>query len=375
MNLLLFWHAGGVKSYYERYKNLAEEYEQVKVIIPQSWNEGGKLVNINELIQLGDNCEIIPVKTKFSFKQTTFLYDFQEVETHLKHFEPDVIHIHEEPWAFSTYQIIRECKKIFTKEYKIVIDSAVINMNRRFFPFSLIEKKTYSAAELIFARNTEVVEILKKRGYKGPIRLLGNGVDTKIFKRKDSFTTKKAIVFIGRLTECKGVFLLIEAFKKIIEENHFADTTLNFIGSGDAQDSLKDLAKKYKLENKIKFIDRVDSEKVVDYITDSRVLVLPSISTQLWKEQFGRVLIESLVVGRPVIGSTCGEIPNVINNEKYVFTENNLDELVEKIKFVLNPQNEEVITKDIEIMRKDVIEKYDWSNLSKYHITQIRDLA
>ena len=80
MNLLLFWHAGGVKSYYERYKNLAEEYDQVKVIIPQSWNEGGKLVNISEKLQLGNNCEVIPVKTKFSFKQTTFYMIFKKLK-------------------------------------------------------------------------------------------------------------------------------------------------------------------------------------------------------------------------------------------------------------------------------------------------------
>jgi len=42
------------------------------------------------------------------------------------------------------------------------------------------------------------------------------------------------------------------------------------------------------------------------------VLVLPSRSRSFWKEQFGRVLIEAMACGVPVIGSSSGEIPNVI---------------------------------------------------------------
>lgn len=38
-----------------------------------------------------------------------------------------------------------------------------------------------------------------------------------------------------------------------------------------------------------------------------------------WKEQFGRVLIEAMSCGVPVIGSTCGEIPNVVGEAGLLF--------------------------------------------------------
>jgi glycosyltransferase involved in cell wall biosynthesis len=51
------------------------------------------------------------------------------------------------------------------------------------------------------------------------------------------------------------------------------------------------------------------------------VLVLPSISRPNWKEQFGRVLVEAMACGVPVVGSTCGEIPNVVGDAGLLFPE------------------------------------------------------
>ena len=57
------------------------------------------------------------------------------------------------------------------------------------------------------------------------------------------------------------------------------------------------------------------------------VLVLPSITTRSWKEQFGRVLPEAMACQTPVIGSDSGEIPNVIGRAGSVFPEGNITEL------------------------------------------------
>ena len=63
------------------------------------------------------------------------------------------------------------------------------------------------------------------------------------------------------------------------------------------------------------------------------VLVLPSRTTRTWAEQFGKVLCEALLCGTPVIGSSCGEIPWVINTSGggLLFAEGDAVELAQRI--------------------------------------------
>jgi glycosyltransferase involved in cell wall biosynthesis len=53
------------------------------------------------------------------------------------------------------------------------------------------------------------------------------------------------------------------------------------------------------------------------------LLVLPSRTTPLWAEQFGRVLIEAMAAGVPTIGSSSGAIPEVIGDPALIFPERN----------------------------------------------------
>ena len=66
------------------------------------------------------------------------------------------------------------------------------------------------------------------------------------------------------------------------------------------------------------------------------ILVLPSLTTPIWKEQFGRVLVEAMASKMVVIGSDSGEIPFVIGKAGLVFPEGQAEELRERIKRVIN---------------------------------------
>jgi glycosyltransferase involved in cell wall biosynthesis len=58
-----------------------------------------------------------------------------------------------------------------------------------------------------------------------------------------------------------------------------------------------------------------------DLIRKLDVIALPSITTNSWKEQFGRVLIEGMACAVPVVGSDSGEIPNVVGDAGLVVPE------------------------------------------------------
>jgi glycosyltransferase involved in cell wall biosynthesis len=56
----------------------------------------------------------------------------------------------------------------------------------------------------------------------------------------------------------------------------------------------------------------VQHAEVPGYLITVDVLVLPSITTKRWREQFGRALIEAMACEIPVVGTDSGEIPNLI---------------------------------------------------------------
>jgi glycosyltransferase involved in cell wall biosynthesis len=64
------------------------------------------------------------------------------------------------------------------------------------------------------------------------------------------------------------------------------------------------------------------------------LLVLPSLTTPRWAEQFGRVLVEAMARGVPVVGSSSGAIPEVIGQAGLIFPEGDARALSEAIRQV-----------------------------------------
>jgi glycosyltransferase involved in cell wall biosynthesis len=110
--------------------------------------------------------------------------------------------------------------------------------------------------------------------------------------------------FAGRLVPAKGVDLLIDAMDGL------DGTTLRLVGNGPLREELgrRAAARRVPLE----IVTTVSHDGMAAAYAGLDVLVLPSRTTATWAEQFGRVLVEALWCGVPVVGSSSGEIPWVI---------------------------------------------------------------
>jgi glycosyltransferase involved in cell wall biosynthesis len=93
------------------------------------------------------------------------------------------------------------------------------------------------------------------------------------------------------------------------------------------RERLRELAYHLGLGNSVSFREWVPSTRVPTFYRNLDVLVLPSRSRSNWVEQFGRVLIEAMACGVPVVGSDCGEIPNVVGDAGLIFPEGDVDAL------------------------------------------------
>src|SRR5439155_24845569 len=68
------------------------------------------------------------------------------------------------------------------------------------------------------------------------------------------------------------------------------------------------------------------------------VLVLPSLSQPSWIEQFGRILVEAMACGVAVVGSTCGELPDVIGDGGLTFPEGDIAALASMLERLAGDQ-------------------------------------
>ena len=89
---------------------------------------------------------------------------------------------------------------------------------------------------------------------------------------------------------------------------------IKLAGDGAHRSSLIELAQALGMRNRVEFIPQLDSTSMPTFYRQLDALVLPSRTLPNWKEQFGRVLIEAMACGVPVIGARSGEIPNVIGD-------------------------------------------------------------
>jgi glycosyltransferase involved in cell wall biosynthesis len=99
------------------------------------------------------------------------------------------------------------------------------------------------------------------------------------------------------------------------------------LGSGPAGEALQVQARELGLANRVSFDQWIPSTQMPAYYRQLDALVLPSRTRPNWKEQFGRVLVEAMACGVPVVSSDCGEPPNVVGDAGLVFPENRADAL------------------------------------------------
>jgi len=144
------------------------------------------------------------------------------------------------------------------------------------------------------------------------VRVFTYWVNQKIFRpgRKDEARknlglplNKFICLFVGRLVKVKGINELLGA-AKLMKKN----IVFLIIGDGPMAEKVEEFSKKY---SNILFYGKTENQKLPVYYKAADVLIVPSVH----EEGFGRVILESLSCGTPVVGSNRGAIPEAINDK------------------------------------------------------------
>jgi len=111
----------------------------------------------------------------------------------------------------------------------------------------------------------------------------------------------------GKLNQGKGVFDLLSAVHRLVDK--YPTVRLIFVGDGSERTRLEQEAQRFSIHDKVIFPGvRDDIERMYAAMD---IFVLPSTC----REAFGMVLIEAMAMGKPVIATTMGGIPEIVGNE------------------------------------------------------------
>jgi len=152
-----------------------------------------------------------------------------------------------------------------------------------------------------------------------------NFVDDKLFRQ--SYYNDGYFIYLGRLSEEKGLLTLIKAMRTL------KDAKLKIIGTGPLEDEIKKSISSLRLTN-IELVGFQSGAALEKYISNAMFTIIPSE----WYENGSISLLESFAYGKPVIGSNIGGIPEHISHGRngLIFKTKDPADLAEKINILVN---------------------------------------
>jgi glycosyltransferase involved in cell wall biosynthesis len=330
LRVLRIYHSGVVAKWRARERCLGALGVDVRLVAAERWNEGGSDVRLEP----APGESVHGVRT-FGRHPNLFWYEPIGLWRALRAAPVDVLDVHEEPVsvAAAEVQLLAALARI---RAPFVLYSAQ-NIPKRYPPpFRWMERVALRRAAAVHTCNDAAGAILRAKGLRGPAVNLGLGVDVERFHpapRDPTDEDRARVGFVGRLEAHKGVDVLIAAIAQL------PDAILDIFGAGPERAALEQLIDARGLRDRVSIRGFVGDE-LPEVYRGFDVVVVPSLTTPSWVEQFGRVAIEAMASGVAVIASDSGSLPEVLGDAGVLVPPGDVDALAKALEVLLHDDDE-----------------------------------
>jgi len=302
----------------------------------------------------------------------------------IKKYNIKKIHTH---WFFPQGYISAICNKLLkTKSMVTIHAGGIIALNKIPLLKKPISNFIVKNNDIIISVSHYGKDLLKtmvssnlKKMVENKTKVIPMGTYTKEFRKKINkkslrkeykIKERNIILFLGRIAEKKGLKYLIQALPKIKNKDYL----ILIGGDGPLKKNIELLVKKYKFQNKVRFLGYITGKDKTNYILSSDILIVPSIVTKEGDtEGLPVTIMEGMSAGLPTIATDVGGIKDIIKNNKngLLIKQKNPKEIAEKINYLLKNKK---IMKRISTNAKLTGKNYDWKNIGIKNIELIKKL-
>jgi glycosyltransferase involved in cell wall biosynthesis len=297
--LLVVSHPAVVSVNQEVYLELDRRGWEVTIVLPSRWRSEYSLQDMEPQVLDGLGHALRPVRVALRGRPQRHFY-LAGCRRLAARARPDVAFLEAEPFSLVAAQwrgVLGRMGVPFGVQCAENIDRALPA------PVRWLRSRVLRDAAFVAARSDSACRLVREWGAVGEVALAPHAVpgwETPPRSGERPFT----VGYAGRLVESKGLFDLLAAVRELE-----APVELVLIGDGELRGRLEHQPVP---GSSVRVLDDLDHDQMAEGYAKLDVVVLPSHTTPTWKEQFGRVIVEALWCGVPVIGSDSGEIPWLI---------------------------------------------------------------
>ncbi len=252
--------------------------------------------------------------------------------------------------------ISKKCQKIVTvHDLSFEIFPQFLSLRRKLWHKIIQPKKLIQSADKVIAVSESTKnDLIDLYGIpENKIKTIYSGVDQPTLKLRQA--KENYILSLATFEPRKNIDSLILAFEKLVKKEGFKDYKLILAGArGWKTDQLKKLVRK---DPRIRVLGYVSESEKKELFAKAKLFVYPS-----FYEGFGFPPLEAMTYGTPVIASSAGSLPEVLENAALYVNPDNIYDILKAMEYLLkSPElQEDFVQKGFK-----QIEKYNWEKCAQ----------